>query len=124
MYNNIQFLSTLRNEEALMPSLLKCSTGKGTTNNGNTAQRFFQDPKSVARITGLHEDLIHHFAVLLATINSGEAVNVDEFKRYALETANLYMKHYSWYKLSAHVHKLLLHGGDIIENSLLPMWKQ
>lgn len=39
--------------------------GSGTTNDGNTARRFFQDPKTVASITLVEESIIKRFEYLI-----------------------------------------------------------
>lgn len=68
--------------------------GHGTTNDGNTARRFFENPKKTADITGLNEDLICRFAVILQAITSGEHINVEKFKKYSLETAEKFVELY------------------------------
>lgn len=96
--------------------------GSGTTNDGNTARRFFEFPDKTAAITGLDEDLIRRFAVILQAITSGEFVDVPKFKEYARKTAEKYVELYDWYYMSSTVHKLLIHGGDIIaENAIVPI---
>ncbi len=35
-----------------------------------------------------------------------------------------YKKQYDWYYLSSHIHKLLMHGADVIDNMLLPIGKR
>jgi len=42
--------------------------GKGTSNDGNTARKFFADPKLSAAITGLDENSITRFGVLLLAV--------------------------------------------------------
>ena len=39
----------------------KCKHGAGTTNDGNTARRFFQGYKKSAEITGLNEHILKNF---------------------------------------------------------------
>jgi hypothetical protein len=93
--------------------------GSGTTNDGNTARRLFSDPALSAGITGLDETLIHRFAIILQTISCGFAVNAAAFDDYAMDTARLFMSLYGWYFMPASVHKILLHGSDIISAALL-----
>lgn len=96
--------------------------GSGTTNDGNTARRFFEFPDKTAAITGLDEDLIRRFAVILQAITSGELIDVLKFKEYTKITAEKYVELYDWYYMSSTVHKLLIHGGDIIaENAIVPI---
>lgn len=96
--------------------------GSGTTNDGNTARKFFEDPDKTSSITGLDKDLIRSFAVILQAISSGEAIDVPKFKDYAQKTAEKYVQLYDWYHMSATVHKLLIHGADIIaKNAIVPI---
>lgn len=93
----------------------------GNSNDGNTARRFFAAWKTVSNITGLDEGLLEHFHIILSTINSRADINVEAFQTYAEETRQLYNKLYSWYAMTPTVHKLLVHGGDVIEHALLPI---
>ena len=95
--------------------------GSGTTNDGNTARRFFSDPALSADVTGLDETLIHRFAIILQTISCGFAVNAAAFDDYAMDTARLFVSLYGWYYMPASVHKILLHGSEIISAALLPI---
>ena len=95
--------------------------GAGTTNDGNSARTFFKNPKQSAEITGLNEDLINRFRVMLISLSSGSDVDIDKFQQYALATADLYNLHYKWYKMPPSVHKVLFHGSDIIKSLNLPI---
>jgi hypothetical protein len=59
--------------------------------------------------------------VILEAISSGFQLNVQAFKNYALETAQLYVQLYPWYYMPASMHKILVHGAEIIIHALLPM---
>lgn len=98
------------NELNLLVDIVK--QGSGTTNDGNTARRFFEFPDKIAAITGLNENLIRRFAVILQAITFGEIIDVPKFKEYAKITAEKYVELYNWYYMSSTVHKLLIHGGD------------
>lgn len=95
--------------------------GSGTTNDGNTARRFFENPEIVSNITGLNQNIIYRFSVILKTIASGFAVNPEAFELYTKDTAKLYIEHYNWYYMPATVHKILIHGTIIISSALLPI---
>lgn len=55
-------------EIGLLVNIVK--PGYDTSNDGNTARRFFQNPSLSTTITGVDEVLIKRFAVLLETISS------------------------------------------------------
>lgn len=93
----------------------------GTTNDGNSARRFFQDPATSSRITGIDKGLIDRCDTILRALSSGYAVNVEAFKHFAIETARLYVKLYEWYPMPASVHKVLIHGSEAIQVAFLPI---
>ena len=95
--------------------------GGGNSNDGNTARKFFDNPTIVAEITGLDENLLKRFANILSTISSCHYIKLDTYKAYCLETAKLCVQNYGWYKMSASVHKLLIHSSDIIASLPLPV---
>lgn len=95
--------------------------GGGNSNDGNTARKFFENPEKVAGITGLNSDLLKKFSNILSVLASGHYIKTEYFKSYCLEAAELYINLYPWYNMSATVHKILIHGADIIESLLLPV---
>lgn len=95
--------------------------GGGNSNDGNTARKFFDNPATVSEITGIDEKLILKFSYILSAISSGHIINIKNFKSSCLETAHMCVHLYGWYKMSATVHKLLIHGGDIIQSLPLPV---
>ena len=95
--------------------------GAGNTNDGNKSRRFFENAEISAQITGIDLNLILRFRVILEVLTSGFKVNVERFTRYADETANLYVHLYPWYPMTTTIHKILIHGGSVIKQSLLPI---
>lgn len=67
--------------------------------------------------------LVKRFYIILQTITSGQTINVYAFEEYAKETAQLYVRLYSWYynNMPATVHKILFHGAEVIKCALLPI---
>jgi hypothetical protein len=109
-----------KNRNGLLIDVVK--QGYGTTNDGNTARRFFADVETTASITGVDENLIRRFSIILEAISSGIPINVDKFKIFTDETIVLYIQLYKWYYMPASVHKILVHGKDIIANfGVLPI---
>lgn len=95
--------------------------GCGNTNDGNTSCRFFSQPKLTAEITGINENLIKRFSVILEVITCGAAVDPKKFGIYAYDTAKMFVDLYGWYYMPVTVHKVLLHGEKIINAAVLPI---
>ena len=95
--------------------------GSGTSNDGNTARRAFSQEELFAEATGVHQGLIHRFAVILQTLASGYAVDIQRLQNYCTETAELYVEQYEWYPMPASLHKVLIHGADVTESLILPV---
>ncbi|XP_028165522.1 uncharacterized protein LOC114356509 [Ostrinia furnacalis] len=64
-----QIQQDFRRELGLLVDFVK--QGSGKTNDGNTARAFFTNYKISARITGINEQLIKRFYIILQTISSG-----------------------------------------------------
>lgn len=50
-----------------------------------------------------------------------KVINLEKYEKYEEETACLYVKLYSWHTMTPTLHKVLVHGSDIIKNALLPI---
>lgn len=99
----------------------KPKPGFGSTNDGNTARTFFKNPAVSAAITGVDETLIRRFSVLLLTLSSGYDINAEKFQKYATDTKDMYMRLYGWYYMPVTIHKILIHGAEIIKFYHLPI---
>jgi len=97
--------------------------GGGNTNTGNTTRCFFHDPEAVSKITGVNEELIHRFAVIINVITSNKEIDVEKFCSYCTDTEKLYLSLYSWHHLPPTIHKILHYGAEVIEylTSSLPI---
>lgn len=112
----------------------------GTSNNGNTARRFFADPQFAAETTGVNVALIKRFKTILITLSCGRQVDPKKFQKYGTETANLFCKHYKWFNMPPSIHKVicfvknslkrrsqtcmfqvLFHGAEVIKYFSLPI---
>lgn len=82
---------------------------------------YLKDCKFAAETTGVDENLINRFRTILVAINSTKKINTSEFRAYAYETAELYISLYKWYFMPPSVHKVLLHGADLMTNFDLPI---
>ncbi|KAF2887778.1 hypothetical protein ILUMI_18395 [Ignelater luminosus] len=106
-------------EMGLVVDQLKQEGGNGY--DGNSSRKFFDNPVKAAEITGLDYRIIIRFSTILSTLSSCHYIKIENFKRYCLDTAYLLTELYGWYHMSASVHKLLIHGGDIIKSLPLPV---
>lgn len=114
-----EVISRFRQETGLLIDTVK--QGSGNTNDGNTARRFFKDPEKSADITKVDETLIRRFSVILQAISCGYQLNTEKFREYALDTAKCFINLYGWYNMPASVHKILIHGADVMDTLLLPI---
>ncbi|KAE9522337.1 hypothetical protein AGLY_017283 [Aphis glycines] len=71
--------------------------GHGTTNDGNTARKFFRNAEISANCTGLNVELIQQCGNILSAMASGMTINIDYFEEYCLKTAKMFVTLYPWY---------------------------
>ena len=81
---------------------------------GNTARKLFQNYKTFSEITGVNEELIRRFYVLLSVLNGGYPnLHSNKFAIYAWDTAKLFVDTYPWFYMLVSVHKMLMHGDAV-----------
>lgn len=95
--------------------------GFGNTNDGNTSRRFFTNHELAAEITGIDVTLIKRFKIILECISSGYKIHKDRFEKFTKETAELYVQLYNRHPMTPTLHKILIHGPEVVENALLPI---
>jgi len=95
--------------------------GFGSSNDGNTARRFFSDPKLSSEITKIEQALIEKLSLVIRVIASGLEIRVEMFRSLLCETKDLYLKHYSWFYMPCTLHKLLFHGVEIMQYFDVPI---
>ena len=52
---------------------------------------------------------------------SGIKINIYNFEEYCLKTAKMFVTLYPWYYMPSSVHKVLIHGADVIRFAPLPI---
>lgn len=75
----------------------------------------------MSEITGVDITLLNRFSVILTAMSSGAEINHERFNKYAIETAELYVKLYDWYSMPPSIHKILMHGSLVIWYALVPI---
>lgn len=93
--------------------------GRGSSNDGNVARKFFSNPRLASEITGVNENLIHRCATLVQAMASGYKIDAYKFNEYPLDTSKELIKKYPWYYLPATVHKVLFHVSAVIEHAIV-----
>lgn len=112
-------IKNLKSEMSLLVDIPK--QGYGTTNDGNTARKFFREYALSSSITGLNEDFLKHLHTILTTLSCGYAINTEAFAEYSKATAEQYVELYPWYNMPSSLHRILIHGPDIIKAATLPI---
>lgn len=95
--------------------------GFGSTNDGNTARRAFHDPHIFSEITGIDEHLIANLKTILICLSCQLPIHLKKFEAFCFKTAELIIDKYPWLPMTATVQKILIHGSDIIQNTILPV---
>lgn len=95
--------------------------GSGNSNDGNTARRAFRNYQLFSSITSFDQNILYYFYIVLITISCEHCVDVEKFKIFCEKTFLLYVNTYPWYPISPTVHKILVHGWQIMNSSLVPV---
>jgi len=118
--NKKRIQEKFKSKLGLLVDIPKC--GYGTSNDGNTARRFFENTEMSSSITGVDIEIINRFKIVLLTISSGYKIDLKKFNNYCILTAQKFVDKYPWYNMPTSVHKILIHGTQIIEAlSILPI---
>lgn len=88
--------------------------GRGTSTTGNVCRKMLQDPKKLAEVLELDEKFVTDIATVLLLISSKSQLYVDMFSNKCRETYNRYIELYSWYYMPVSMHKVLVHGAEIM----------
>ena len=69
-----------------------------------TRSFFFLNYRESARITGVEENLLRSFCIILRSISSGFELNTEEFNQNTKDTAKLFVNEYPWFHMPVSVH--------------------
>lgn len=95
------------------------ASGQGCTNTGNSARRLFQAPTKFAEILNVEEKLIKNLHSLLLALSSSRTLNPVAIEKMAQETASLWVECVPYFPMPVSLHKLLMHGPDMVKSSPL-----
>ena len=74
-----------------------------------------------ANIMNIDADLMKKLHIIPATISCGYDINSSKFKTFCWKNASLYVDRYSLYPMTQTLHKVLIHGYEVIELFTLPL---
>lgn len=94
--------------------------GGGTSTTGNVARKAFENPKLLAEVLELDETFVSNLSLLISAASSFHPIHVEEFEKLACETKAIYLAEYGNIPMNVYLHKLLDHGGEIINSSIMP----
>ncbi|KAF0313620.1 hypothetical protein FJT64_015854 [Amphibalanus amphitrite] len=95
--------------------------GSGDSNDGNTARTAFQQPELFSAATGVDVELIRRLHVILQAVSCCLPLCGEKLSAFCSETAELYVRLYSWYPMTPTLHRLLMHSAALVEQCLLPI---
>ena len=102
-------------------NLFSGQLGFGSSNDGNTSRRIFSDIKFASAVTGVDEEIIQRFSIILSAINASVKIDAEKFGEYAFTTARKFNTKHAWYSFSRTVDKVLVHGADMIKKAILQL---
>ncbi len=59
--------------------------------------------------------------MILKSLACGRDIDPEKFEKYAMDTYNLIVNKYDWYKVPWSVHRILMHGADTIKYNIIPI---
>jgi len=65
--------------------------------------------------------VLNNFYYILIAVTCEFSISPKKYRKFCKDTFNLYMKTYPWYPMSPTVHKILVHGADIINLCIVPV---
>ncbi|GFW05308.1 uncharacterized protein TNCV_3358271 [Trichonephila clavipes] len=82
---------------------------------------FFWNPVIASSIIGIDEILIRKLHEVLTTMSCGHEIDVQKFKEFYLFIAELFSALCTWYYMPQSLHKVLIQGGILVNDSILPI---
>lgn len=95
--------------------------GFGTANTGNVSRIFFENYEIAAKVTIVDVNFLKRINNILLVLTRSQKLDCNKFQNYALQTAEMCVTLYSWYKMPPSIHKVLIHESEIIASFDLPI---
>ena len=104
-----------------MNLIVDSPSGPGNTLSGNVARKAFENPIKFAQIVGVSTMLVSNLDVIWRVLAASHPINADKFGLFCLETLDLYMSEVGWFNIPPTLHKILVHGKDIVKACPVPI---
>ena len=78
-------------------------------------RKAFKNAQITARICGVSTILVSNLDIIWRTLSSGKSINPIQFDKFCKETLQQYMVDAGWYSIPPTLHRVLVHGKDIIQ---------
>jgi hypothetical protein len=95
----------------------------GATNDGNTARTALSDRyrQQFAKILQIEQWLLDDLHTLCIVLSSNLSINAELLRDFCKNLAHKYVATYPWYPMTVTLHKILIHGADIIQSCKIPI---
>nr|CAI5852584.1 unnamed protein product [Callosobruchus analis] len=98
----------------------KPKPGYDSSNNGNTALRFFEYAEISSSIMDIEVEVIKRFRTILIAIASGFPIERELFQAYAIETAHLFVEKYKCLLQCTRFRIILLSDPPALQDVVTP----
>jgi hypothetical protein len=95
--------------------------GRGSSNTGNVARKFFRHHATVSRITEVDHECIQRLYHIMILLTGTRKINLENFTAYTKATAEKFVSLYPWCYMPVSVHKLLVHSPAVCRQMPLPI---
>ena len=95
--------------------------GSGNSEDGNTFRRAFKTRESrqiLAEECDVPYDFINGLWNIYVALTSQLYINPAEFGKYCKKILGIYFSRLNWYRMIPSVHKILVHGEELLEELL------
>ena len=90
-------------------------TNGGSTTNGNTIRRCFEEPRLLTDVLGLSFELVNGIIVVWRTLRCSDPLDANRFKKYCMKLVKLYELEVPWAEMNPALHLILHHGWMLID---------
>lgn len=95
--------------------------GAGTSNTGNTSRRAFENIEKLSEVLEIDLKLLSQLKIIMDAVSCELPIDPAKFENHAKETFENYVQLYPSRPMTVTLHRLLLHGAQIIAYHILPI---